>query len=134
MSENDDDLAARVALLSDHQSELLLQEVLDQMLTGVGTLCVEDEESVRELVAAFISQRQECLQEEVLRTSADTITYVRRTFGMLAEDPLSRGLIESRLGQLPDEEQMFADPVTAALVLAALVAFLQTKFDISISR
>jgi hypothetical protein len=134
MSENDHGLAARVALLSDHQSELLLQEVFDQMLADVGTLCVDDEESAYELLAAFISQRQECLPEQVLRPSTDTITYVRRTLGMLAEDPLSRSIIESRLRQLPDEEQMFADPVTAALVLAALVAFLQTKFDISITR
>lgn len=131
----DDDLTIRVAELNDHQSERLLQEVLDQLLSQVSTLQVDNEESARELVASFLSQHGIPVHpDEILRPVAGLETYIRGTLSMLAQDPQTAGVVESALEDLPEETQMFADPVTAAVVLGVLVAFLQTKFDLRIRR
>jgi hypothetical protein len=132
---SDQDLVRRVEELDDHESERLLQAVMDLLLTDVGTLGVGDEESARELVAAFVSRPGlPATADDILRPSVPLAAYVHATLALLAADPRTAPLVEAMLDQLADETQMFADPVTAALVLGALVAFLQTKFDVHVSR
>lgn len=127
--------ADQIAALSDHQRERLLQEVLEKLLDNGIELPVDDEESARELLAAFLSQEGGTVHsDDVLRPSVALETYVRDALTLLDADPETSGVVQEALDELPDETQMFVDPITAAVVLGALVAFLQTKVDLKISR
>ncbi|WP_328993942.1 hypothetical protein OG394_06165 [Kribbella sp. NBC_01245] len=129
------DIADRVGALSNQDSERLLQAVMDRLLADTAPLEVDDEESARELVAAFVTRPDEPVApDDVIRPSVDVDTYVRAALTLLVEDSETAPVVEESLTRLPDETQMFADPVTAALVLGVLVAFLQTKFDVKVSR
>ena len=62
--------AEQIARLSDHQRERLLQEVLEKLLDSGIELPVDDEESARELLAAFLSQEGGAVHsDDVLRPS-----------------------------------------------------------------
>jgi hypothetical protein len=109
--------------------------VLDRLLSGVGELEVDDEESARELVAAFVTRPDEPVAaNDVVRPSEALDVYVRATLALLAEDAETAPVVDDVLAQLPADTQMFADPITAALVLGVLVAFLQTKLDVKVRR
>lgn len=127
--------AEQIARLSDHQRERLLQEVLERLLDSGIELPVDDEESARELLAAFLSQEGGAVHsDDVLRPSVPLETYVRDVLALLADDEETAGVVSEAVDELPEETQMFVDPITAAVVLGALVAFLQTKVDFKISR
>ena len=127
MTEN---LVAVIAALDDPTSERLLQAVLEAMLQSGESLLAGDEHDARELVAATVA----LYPDEVVPTTEDPVEAVRRALLLVAADPTTAPLVSATLDALPDETQMFADPVTAAIVLAVLVAFLQTKFDLKVSR
>lgn len=127
--------ADQIATLSDHQRERLLQEVLEKLLDNGIELPVDDEESARELLAAFLSQEGGPVHsDDVLRPSVALETYIRDVLDLLANDDETAPVVREALDELPEETQMFVDPITAAVVLGALVAFLQTKVDFKISR
>jgi hypothetical protein len=132
---NDGSLRSRVEALTDHGAERLLQAVLDCLVERAGDLVVSDEDSARELVAAFVSAPDGPVRSDaVVRPMVGLTTYVRGTLLLLADDPSTASDVESALNDLPEETQMFADPVTAAVVLGTLVAFLQTKVHASVTR
>ena len=127
--------ADQITTLSEHQRERLLQEVLEKLLDNGIELPVDDEESARELLAAFLSQQGGPVHsDDVLRPSVALETYVRDVLDLLANDDETTPVVREALDELPEETQMFVDPITAAVVLGALVAFLQTKVDLKISR
>ncbi len=129
------ELAGRIQALSAQDSDRLLQAVFDRLLAQVGTLEIDDEEAARELLASFLTQpTRQVSAVEVARPSIPADVYVRHTLDMLVGDAQTAPIVAEELDQLPPESQMFADPVTAALVLGVLIAFLQTKFDVAVSR
>jgi hypothetical protein len=128
-------LRARIGALTDHQAERALQTTMERLVDRVGELAVGDEDSARELVAAFLGQSGSAVApDSVVRPSISLDTHVRSTLALLAYDPATAGDVRAALDELPDETQMFADPITAAVVLGALVAFLQTKMHASVAR
>jgi hypothetical protein len=132
---NDGSLRSRVEALSEHEAERLLQAVMDRLMDRTGDLVVSDEDTARELVAAFVSGPGDQVHSDaVVRPMVELNTYVRGTLLLLADDSSTAPDVESALADLQDETQMFADPVTAAVVLGALVAFLQTKVHASVVR
>jgi hypothetical protein len=125
----------QIATLSDHQCERLLQEVFEKLLEDGVELPVDDEESARELLAAFVSQHSDPVHsDDVLRPAVGLDVYVRDVLALLAEDCETGAVVREALDDLPEETQMFAEPITAAIVLGVLVAFLQTKINFKISR
>jgi hypothetical protein len=130
-----DDLAGRVASLTEREQEQLLQAVTDRLLEGVDEMVATDEDSARELLADLVSEPERPVNaEEVIRPSVELESYVASTLALLASDPDVGPLVRLELDRLQPESQMFVDPITAAVVLGALVIFLQTKFDAKISR
>lgn len=127
--------ADQITTLSGHQRERLLQEVLEKLLDSGIELPVDDEESARELLAAFLRLEGDSVHsDDVLRPSVALETYVRDVLDLLANDDETAPVVRESLNELPEETQMFVDPITAAVVLGGLVAFLQTRFDIRISH
>lgn len=59
---------------------------------------------------------------------------IAATLDVLVSHPDVRRVVQRELDQLQPESQMFVDPLSAAVVLGALVVFLQTKFDAEFSR
>jgi hypothetical protein len=129
------DIARRVADLDAPTAERLLQATLDHQLASGTELGINDEEDARELVAAFVSQHDADVRADDVVPPAEPVdSYVERVLAMIAEDPDTADAVATSLETLPDETQMVVEPVTAALVLAAIVAFLQTKFEVRINR
>jgi hypothetical protein len=135
----DADIARRAAALDEPAAERLLQATLERLLADDVVLLVGDEEDARELVAAFLTQEAPdpvdlVRADDVVPPTEPLEVYVRRALVLLATDPGTADLVASSLESLPEETQMVIEPVTAALVLGVLVAFLQTKIDIKVSR
>ena len=129
------DLSSRIAHLSDDECDVLLGELLEVLMQETRELVVDSEEAAREVLASFVSRNgQPVGPDEVLPPTTELGTYVRATLRLLAEDPDTSRLVEDTLERLPKSTQMFADPITAAVVLGALVAFLQTKFSVKVSH
>jgi hypothetical protein len=129
------DLSSRIANLSDDECDVLVRELLEALMQEAPELVADSEEAAREVVASFVSRTgQPVGSDEVLPPTTALDTYVRATLRLLAEDPDTAGLVEDTLDRLPESTQMFADPITAAVVLGVLVAFLQTKFSVKISH
>lgn len=132
---NNDDLPARLSALSDHEEEHLLHAVMDRLLEQTPDLHADTEESARELIAAFLTHHgAHTTPDDIVRPSTDLNTHIHATLTLLADDPTTTDLVRDTLDTLPEDTQMFADPVTAAVILGALVAFLQTRFDLRIAR
>jgi hypothetical protein len=127
--------ADQITALSEHQRERLLQVALEKLLDNGIELPVDDEESARELLAVFLSQQGGPVHsDDVLRPSVALEAYVRDVLDLLVNDDETALVVWEALDELPEETQMSVDPITAAVVLGALVAFLQTKVNFKISR
>lgn len=132
---SDENLQGRVAALSDREKEQLLQAVMERLQEDLEDIVVNDEDSARELLAQLVSDPESPVSaDQVVRPSVELETYVVSTLALLASDPDVGPTVAEELDQLQPESQMFVDPVTAAVVLGALVIFLQTKFDAKLSR
>jgi hypothetical protein len=137
--QGDPDIVRRVSELDEATAERLLQAALERLVDDGIELAVENEEDARELVAAILTQHASQAEsvvraDDVVPPTAPVEKYVRSVLLMLAQDPQTAARVASSLNTLPEETQMVVEPVTAALVLGALVAFLQTKFDVHIRR
>jgi hypothetical protein len=129
------DLPSRIADLSDDECDVLLRELLEALMQEAPELVADSEEAAREVVASFVSRTgQPVGSDEVLPPTTEVATHVRATLRLLAEDPDTARLVEDTLARLPESTQMFVDPITAAVVLGVLVAFLQTKFSVKVSQ
>jgi len=83
-----DDLAGRVASLTEREQEQLLQAVTDRLLEGIDEMVATDEDSARELLADLVSEPERPVNaEEVIRPSVELESYVASTLALLASDP-----------------------------------------------
>ena len=108
---------------------------METLVEERGELIVKDEDSARELLAELVSKPERSITaDDVLRLSVDIEDDIAATLDVLVSHPDVRRVVQRELDQLQPESQMFVDPVSAAVVLGALVVFLQTKFDAEFSR
>jgi hypothetical protein len=128
--------ASLVSKLSDHDAERVLQSVTERLVQQAGDLAADNEEEAREIIAAAVSRygAGPLSADDVAPAVAPPASLARATLALLARDPGTAGLVRDTVADLPEETQMVVDPVTIAVVLAGLVAFLQTKFSLKVRR
>jgi hypothetical protein len=128
--------AGLVGELSDHDAERLLESVTERLIGQAGELAAENEEEAREIIAAAVSRygAGPLSADDVAPAVARPTSLVRATLELLARDPGTSGLVRDAVKGMPEETQMVVDPITVAVVLAGLVAFLQTKFSLKVRR
>jgi hypothetical protein len=125
-----------VSELSDHDAERVLQLVGERLVQGVGELAADNEEDAREIIAASVTRygSQPLSADDVAPAAVQPISLVQATLTLLADDPATEGVVRGAIADLPEETQMVVDPITIAVVLVGLVAFLQTKFSLKVRR
>lgn len=135
-----DSKLARVASLSEYEAELVLQTALDKMLEAVPDPAADSEDGAREIIASAVSDHSssESVQpQDVVPYAADPAKYVGNMLLLLANDPETSGFVADAISELDKEdenEQLFVEPITAALILTTVVVFLQTKFTLDVDR
>lgn len=128
-------VAERIAALDEHDRERLLTAVTAALAAHVGELAVADERDARELIAACAEHAGLALAPAAIAPpEADPYVVGQAALAMLAEDEETAPLVASTLDALGDESQMVADPITIAVALTAIVAFLQTKLTLHVRR
>ena len=129
-------VAGLVSDLSDHDAERVLQSVTEQLVQHVGDLAADNEEEAREIIAAAATWygNSPLSADDVAPAVAQPTGLVRATLDLLARDPATADLVRAAAVDLPEETQMVVDPITIGVVLAVLVAFLQTKFSLRVRK
>jgi hypothetical protein len=125
-----------ISELSDHDIERVLQLVAERLVQEVGELAADNEEDAREIIAASVSRYggRSLSADDVAPAAVEPISLVQATLTLLADDPATDGLVRGAIADLSEETQMVVDPITVAVVLVGLVAFLQTKFSLRVRR
>ena len=125
-----------VSELSDHDAERVLQLVGERLVQEVSELAADNEEDAREIIAASVTRygSQPLSADDVAPAAVQPISLVQATLALLADDPATEGMVRGAIADLPEETQMVVDPITIAVVLVGLVAFLQTKFSLKVRR
>lgn len=133
----DENLLVRVEELDEGDSERVLGSVVDALSDQLTASGVNDLDSARRVIAAALSEQSDATvsPDGIVPDHEDPASYVPGTLALLAGDPATAGLVEDAIASLDnDNGQLFADPLTAAVILSAVVIVLQTKFDISFDR
>jgi hypothetical protein len=122
--------------LVDHDAERVLQSVTERLVQSVGDLAADNEEEAREIIASTISRfRDEPVSaDDVAPPAAEPADLVRATLDLLAHDPETAHMVRDAIAGLPEVTQMVIDPVTIGVVLAGVVAFLQTRFTLKVRK
>jgi hypothetical protein len=125
--------------LDDRSVLLVLQEVNarlgEDLPADEGTVQTEDE--ARLLLAELLRQYdgRDVDPSEIAASETDAQALARRTLGLLTEDPSTAPVAKAVLEEPPEDEQLIiGTAIAAAVVLASLVTWLQTKVDISVKR
>lgn len=128
--------------LADRSVLLALQEITEDVGSGLGqgaegnrSRTPADMQEAQELVAEFlrVQGQPDVAVSDLPQDEADAAA--RRLLALLSSDPDTSDAAAAVLADPPSDEQLSVDSaVTAAVVLGALVTWLQTKIDIRIER
>ncbi len=131
--------AAGPEALDDRSVLLVLQEISAQLgeglAAGEGTVQTEDE--ARLLLAELLREYdvKDVDPSEIAASETDAQAMARRTLDLLTEDPSTAPVAQAVVEEPPEDEQLVIETaIVAAVVLAALVTWLQTKVHISVER
>lgn len=125
--------------LDDRSVLLVLQEISAQLGDGLaadeGTVQTEDE--ARLLLAELLREYdvRDVDPSEIAASETDAQALARRTLGLFTEDPSTGPVARAVVEDPPEDEQLVIETaIVAAVVLASLVTWLQTKVHISVKR
>jgi hypothetical protein len=125
--------------LDDRSVLLVLQEISARMgeglAAGEGTVQTEDE--ARLLLAELLREYddRDVDPKEIASNETDAQALARRTLGLFTEDPSTAPMARALVEDPPEDEQLVIETaILAAVVLASLVTWLQTKVHISVKR
>jgi hypothetical protein len=125
---------AGITKLPDQTVVLVLQELGQELPMG-GDIGSEDDArlALASLLRAAGAEAPE--PEAILVSEADAVRTGRRLLALMAEDPDTAQLTRATVDDPPADEQMSVElAVTAAVVLAAMIGWLQTKIDLKVVR
>jgi hypothetical protein len=125
--------------LDDRSVLLVLQEISARLGEGLvadeGTVRTEDE--ARLLLAELLREYdvRDVDPSEIAANETDAQAMARRTLGLFTEDPSTAPVARAVVEDPPEDEQLVIETaILAAVVLAALVTWLQTKVHFSVKR
>ena len=125
--------------LDDRSVLLVLQEISARLGEGLvadeGTVQTEDE--ARLLLAELLREYdvRDVDPSEIAASETDAQALARRTLGLFTEDPSTAPVAQAVVEDPPEDEQLVIETaIVAAVVLASLVTWLQTKVHISVTR
>ncbi|GAA4097897.1 effector-associated constant component EACC1 [Actinomadura miaoliensis] len=123
--------------LSDRSVLLSLQELTEDIGPADGADTPSDSNEAQSLVTALLAAgaAPATTPEIAAMPEEQCLDAARRLLAHLARDPDTAERTRAVLADPPADEQMSVETaITGAVVLGALVAWLQTKVDIKISR
>ncbi|MEU8816711.1 hypothetical protein [Actinoplanes sp. NPDC048796] len=121
--------------LSDRSVLLSLQELAETVGHDVGEIAPDEQEAADLLAALLASTGLPPAPATALREEGAAVEAGRRLLGQALRDPDTGAPAAEILADPPGDDQMSVElAVAAAVVLGALVAWLQTKIDIKVSR
>jgi hypothetical protein len=125
--------------LDDRSVVLVLQEISAQLREDLpadqGTVQTEDE--ARLLLAELLREYDvsDVDPSEIAAGETEAQAMARGTLDLLMEDPSTAPVARAVVEEPPEDEQLFIETaIVAAVVLASLVTWLQTKVDIDVER
>jgi hypothetical protein len=127
--------SSAVDRLSDRSVLLSLQELAETLGTDVAAVA-PDEQSAVELMNALLAEAGVPAGDPTaLDDGAVAVAAGRRLLGQALTDPDTGGPAAEIVADPPADDQMSVElAIAAAVVLGALIAWLQTKVDIKVSR
>lgn len=125
-----------LADLSDRSVALILQEVTESLADTDSSKFPQDVEEAHALIVALLTETQLLAQHAVSFTLfPDERSAARQLLAHFANDPATAEQTRIILADPPADEQLSVElAASAAVLLGALVGWLQTKIDIKIDR
>jgi hypothetical protein len=125
--------------LDDRSVLLVLQEMNAWMGEGLaaGERTVQTEHEARLLLAELLREYDDrnVDPKEIASSETDAQALARRALGLFVEDPSTAPMAVALVENPPQDEQLVVETAAfAAVVLASLVTWLQTKVHISVRR
>ncbi len=120
-----------VLLILSHLSEDLREELPDD------SAMLQTENEAREALASLLRQAGDTsvAANEIVPENADAADLARRTLAELHHDPALRPHIDELIANPPSDSQMSVEmAVGGAIILGALVTWLQTKVKLKVTR
>lgn len=123
--------------LSDRSVILSLQELAEDIIDPDPTRTPSDPDEAQELVNALLATdaTSPSTPQIIAMPETECLKLARQLLAHLVQDPDTAPQVKKILSDPPSDEQMSVETaVNAAVVLGALIAWLQTKVDIKITR
>ena len=131
--------AVGLETLDDRSVLLVLQEISAQLGEDLAAdeRTVQTEDEARLLLAELLREYdvKDVDPSEIAASETDAQALARRTLSLFTEDPSTAPVAQAVVEDPPEDEQLVIETaIVAAVVLAALVTWLQTKVHISVER
>lgn len=125
--------------LDDRSVLLVLQEISAQLGEGLAAdeRTVQTEDEARLLLAELLREYdvKDVDPSEIAASETDAQAMARRTLSLFTEDPSTAPVAQAVVEEPPEDEQLVIETaILAAVVLGALVTWLQTKVHVSVKR
>jgi hypothetical protein len=125
--------------LDDRSVLLVLQEISAQLGEGMAAdeRTVQTEDEARLLLAELLREYdvKDVDPSEIAASETDAQAMARRTLSLFTQDPATAPVAQAVVEEPPEDEQLVIETaIVAAVVLGALVTWLQTKVHVSVKR
>jgi hypothetical protein len=118
----------KVLLILSHITEDMLQDIPEEEAD-----VIQSNDDARQVIVALLNttgENSENIDAATILPGDGVDAVGRRVLNLLLDDETMRTKAQNLVAHPPEETQMVIDPITGAIVLVALITWLQTKVDV----